>query len=132
MAVPNTGLAQVSNVTLVLAIMLYAVAMLVYACDLAFGKRRAATATPSGQRPERVEAVALVGAASGAEAAGRAFPADPGDPSEQLPRKQIRLCLHHQVQKPRLVPQSHRFGFVDRRDADDPQIVAMHRIDGGL
>ena len=79
---PNTGLAQVSNVTLVLAIMLYAVAMLVYACDLAFGKRRAATATPSGQRPERVEAVALVGAASGAEAAGRAFPADPGDPSE--------------------------------------------------
>ena len=82
MAVSNTGLAQVSNVTLVLAIMLYAVAMLVYACDLAFGKRRAATATPSGQRPERVEAVALVGAASGAEAAGRAFPADPGDPSE--------------------------------------------------
>jgi cytochrome c-type biogenesis protein CcsB len=75
-------LAQVSNVTLVLAIMLYAVAMLAYACDLAFSKRRAATATPSGQRPERVEAVALVGAVSGAELAGHAFPADPADPSE--------------------------------------------------
>ncbi len=79
---PNTGLAQVSNVTLVLAIVLYAVAMLAYACDFAFGKRRAAAATPSEQRPELVEAVALVGAATGAEQAGHAFPADPADPSE--------------------------------------------------
>jgi cytochrome c-type biogenesis protein CcsB len=80
--VRNTGLAQVSNVTLVLAIMLYAIAMLAYAGDLAFGKRRASTATSPGQRPARAEAVALVGAASGAELAGHAFPADPADPSE--------------------------------------------------
>jgi len=86
LTVSKTGLAQVSNVTLVLAIMLYAVAMLAYACDLAFGKRRAATATPSGQRRERVDAVALVGAASGAELAGHAFPADPADPSELADR----------------------------------------------
>jgi cytochrome c-type biogenesis protein CcsB len=82
LAVPNTGLGQVSNVTLVLAIVLYAVAMLAYACDLAFGKRRAAAAAPSGHRPERVGAAAFVGAPSGAELAGHAFPADPADPSE--------------------------------------------------
>ena len=77
---PNIGLADVSNATLVLAIALYAVAMLAYACDFAFGKREPAAAA-SG-RPERVESVALVGAARGVEFAGHAFPADPGDPSE--------------------------------------------------
>ena len=82
MAVSNTGLGQVSNVTLVLAIVLYALAMLAYACDLAFGKRRAAAAVPSRHRPERVETAAFVGAPSGAELAGHAFPADPADPSE--------------------------------------------------
>src|SRR5215510_5544845 len=55
--------------------------MLAYACDFAFGKRRAA-ATPSVRRPERVQAVALVGAASGADLAGHSFPADPAEPSE--------------------------------------------------
>ena len=78
---PNIGLADLSNATLVLTIALYAIAMLAYACDFAFGKRPEATAVASG-RPERVESVALVGAASGAEFAGHAFPADPGDPSE--------------------------------------------------
>src|SRR5215472_7679978 len=82
MVVPNTGLAQVSNVTLVLGIAVYAIAMLLYACDFAFGKRHAAATTPAGQRAERVEEAALVGAASGAERAGHAFPADPADPSE--------------------------------------------------
>jgi cytochrome c-type biogenesis protein CcsB len=67
--VSKTGLAQVSNITLVLAIALYAVAMLAHACDLAFGKRRA-VATPLVQQPERVQAAALVGAASGADHAG--------------------------------------------------------------
>jgi hypothetical protein len=78
--VPNIELADVSNVTLVLTIALYAVAMLAYACDFAFGKRQSAAASPA-RRPERAEA-ALVGAASGTEFAGHAFPADPGDPGE--------------------------------------------------
>jgi cytochrome c-type biogenesis protein CcsB len=81
-AVPNIELADVSNATLVLAIVLYAVAMLAYACDFAFGSRQSAAAAPAGRQRERVESVALVGAASGAEFAGHAFPADPGDPSE--------------------------------------------------
>ena len=79
---PNTGLADFSNVTLVLAIVLYAVAMLAYACDFAFGKRQAAATSAARPQPARVEAGMLVGAASGAELAGHAFPADPGDPSE--------------------------------------------------
>jgi cytochrome c-type biogenesis protein CcsB len=79
--VPNIGLADVSNATLVLTIVLYAVAMLAYACDFAFGKRHSTAATLA-ERPERAEAVALVGAASSTEYAGHAFPADPGDPSE--------------------------------------------------
>jgi cytochrome c-type biogenesis protein CcsB len=79
--VSKTGLAQVSNITLVLAIVLYAVAMLAYACDFAFGKRRAAATSPA-RRPERVQAAALVGAARGADLAGHSFPADPAEPSE--------------------------------------------------
>jgi cytochrome c-type biogenesis protein CcsB len=78
--VPNIELADVSNATLVLTIALYAVAMVAYACDFAFGRRQSAAASPARQ-PERAEA-ALVGAASGAELAGQAFPADPDDPSE--------------------------------------------------
>ncbi len=78
---PNIELADVSNATLVLAIGLYAIAMLAYACDFAFGKRQSVAAAPARQQ-ERAEAVALVGAGNGAEFAGHAFPADPGDPSE--------------------------------------------------
>ena len=80
MAVPNIELADVSNATLVLAIVLYAIAMLAYACDFAFGKRQPAEAAPARRQPDRVETAALVGA--GLEFAGHAFPADPGDPSE--------------------------------------------------
>jgi cytochrome c-type biogenesis protein CcsB len=79
--VPNIGLADVSNATLVLTIVLYGLAMLAYAGDLAFGKRQSAAVAPARQ-PERTEAVALVGAATGIEFAGHAFPADPGDPTE--------------------------------------------------
>jgi cytochrome c-type biogenesis protein CcsB len=79
--VPNIELADVSNATLVLTIVLYGLAMLAYAGDLAFGKRLSAAVAPARQ-PERAEAVALVGAASSTEFAGHAFPADPGDPSE--------------------------------------------------
>jgi cytochrome c-type biogenesis protein CcsB len=79
--VPNIELADVSNATLVLTIVLYGLAMLAYAGDLAFGKRQSAAVAPARQ-PERAEAVALVGAARSREFAGHAFPADPGDPSE--------------------------------------------------
>ena len=65
-----------------LAIVLYAVAMLAYACDFAFGKRQAAAGSPARPQPARVEAGVLVGAGSGTELAGHSFPADPGDPSE--------------------------------------------------
>ncbi len=74
---PNTGLADLSNATLVFAIVLYALAMLAYACDFAFGKRQAVGATAVRREPELVAA----GVPSGA-GAGHAFPADPGDPSE--------------------------------------------------
>ena len=79
---PDTGLADFSNVTLVLAIVLYALAMLAYACDFAFGKRQVAATSSARPQPARVESGVLVGAGSGAELAGHAFPADPGDPSE--------------------------------------------------
>jgi hypothetical protein len=41
----NSGLASLSNVTLVLAVALYALAMLGYAGDLAFGTRSARRAS---------------------------------------------------------------------------------------
>ena len=91
MGVPNIELADVSNATLVLAIVLYAIAMLAYACDFAFGKREPAEAAPARRPADLMETAALVGAGSGAksgagpqglEFAGHAFPADPGDPSE--------------------------------------------------
>ncbi|HXP21165.1 MAG TPA: c-type cytochrome biogenesis protein CcsB [Streptosporangiaceae bacterium] len=80
----NTGLAQLSNAALVSAIVLYALAMLAYAGDFAFGKHRTAAA-PQARVPELVGAGAPVAAAAGAAAAdqaGLAFPADPRDPSE--------------------------------------------------
>jgi len=90
--VPNTGLAQVSNVALVLAIATYAVAMLAYACDFAFGKRQSSAspadsaarsaALPAAQRPELVGAAAAAAGAGAVELAGRSFPADPADPAE--------------------------------------------------
>lgn len=67
----NSGLAQVSNAALVSTIVLYALAMLAYSVDFAFGRRR--TATPS---PARVPA--LVGAGAPAST----FPADPSDVSD--------------------------------------------------
>ena len=74
---PNVGLADLSNGTLVFAIVLYALAMLAYACDFAFGKRQAAAVTAVRRQPDLV--AAGVGSGLGA---GHAFPADPGDPSE--------------------------------------------------
>jgi len=79
--VPNTGLAQLSNVALVTAIVIYAVAMVCYAFDFAFG-RRGTAGVVAATAPEQVAAGALVGAASGADLAGHSFPADPADLSQ--------------------------------------------------
>jgi cytochrome c-type biogenesis protein CcsB len=73
----NSGLAQVSNAALVSAIVLYALAMLAYAGDFAFGKRRTAQASPA-----RVPELVGAGTLAGADSAGLSFPADPADPSE--------------------------------------------------
>ncbi|HEX9066931.1 MAG TPA: c-type cytochrome biogenesis protein CcsB [Streptosporangiaceae bacterium] len=78
---PNTGLADLSNATLVFAIVLYALAMLAYACEFAFGKRQAVAATAVRREPELVAAGVSAGVRTGV-GAGHAFPADPGDPSE--------------------------------------------------
>ena len=59
----NSGLADVSNGLLLSTVVIYALAMLAYACDLAFG-RRAVAATAPARVPE------LVGAVSGAPASG--------------------------------------------------------------
>jgi cytochrome c-type biogenesis protein CcsB len=80
--VPNTGLAEVSNATLVTAIVLYAMAMLAYALDFAFGRRSPATASAEVPRSADVNETALVGAPAGSELAGHRFPADPADPTE--------------------------------------------------
>ncbi|MGI9006487.1 MAG: c-type cytochrome biogenesis protein CcsB [Streptosporangiaceae bacterium] len=78
---PNTGLADLSNATLVFAIVLYALAMVAYACDFAFGKRQAAAAAEVRREPELVPAGVGAGVSAGLTV-GHAFPADPGDPSE--------------------------------------------------
>jgi cytochrome c-type biogenesis protein CcsB len=59
----NTGLADVSNDFLLAAVVIYAFAMLAFACDFAFGRRQAPAA---GQAP----APALVGAGPAEAAAG--------------------------------------------------------------
>jgi cytochrome c-type biogenesis protein CcsB len=88
-------LADFSNVALVSAIVLYAVAMAVYAGDFAFGRRPRASAPVRVPEPETASAE-LVGAAATATAAATAaaasgpassdvaghFPADPADRSE--------------------------------------------------
>ena len=59
----NLGLADVSNGLLLSTVVIYALAMLAYACDFAFG-HRAVAATAPARVPE------LVGAVSGAPASG--------------------------------------------------------------
>jgi cytochrome c-type biogenesis protein CcsB len=59
----NTGLADVSNDLLLAAVVIYALAMLAYACDFAFGRKQARVVT-------RAPAPALVGAAPAVAGAG--------------------------------------------------------------
>jgi len=84
--VPNTGLADVSNVALVLAIAIYAMAMVAYAFDFAFGRRQPsavspASATPAAQAGARPELVAAAVGGGATELAGRGSPADTADPA---------------------------------------------------
>jgi cytochrome c-type biogenesis protein CcsB len=69
----NTGLADISNDFLLAAVVIYALSMLAYAFDFAFGRRQAAaTVTATAKVPE------LVGAAAPARAAGAAGTAADG------------------------------------------------------
>ena len=64
----NTGLADISNDLLLTAVVIYALAMLAYACDFAFGKKKA----PAERAAVRVPV--LVGAEPAAAAADQADP----------------------------------------------------------
>jgi len=65
----NTGLAHFSNDLLLIAVVVYAVAMLAYACDFAFGKKPA-PAVIKARVPELVSAKAAAAPAGGAGGVG--------------------------------------------------------------
>jgi cytochrome c-type biogenesis protein CcsB len=65
----NVGLAHLSNGLLLSAVVVYAVAMLAYACDFAFGKKQA-PAVVKARVPELVTAGAVAAPADSATAAG--------------------------------------------------------------
>jgi len=65
----NTGLADVSNDLLLAAVVIYALAMLAYACDFAFGRKQAPAAGTA-------RAPALVGAGAAGAATGTGPPAE--------------------------------------------------------
>jgi cytochrome c-type biogenesis protein CcsB len=79
----NSGLADVSNGLLLSTVVIYALAMLAYACDFAFG-RRAVAATAPARVPELVGAVSSAPASGGdttagtGAGAGDTVPATPG------------------------------------------------------
>jgi ABC-type transport system involved in cytochrome c biogenesis permease subunit len=81
--VVNTALAQVSNAALVSAIMLYGFAMLAYACDFLYNRRRVPAAAPKAAARAKVAEAALVGA-GGPDLADHNFGADPTDAAAQL------------------------------------------------
>jgi cytochrome c-type biogenesis protein CcsB len=74
----NTGLADISNDLLLTAVVIYALAMLAYACDFAFGKKKAAAAVA-------VRVPVLVGAEPAGAGAGGAAPPAPGDVAPPAP-----------------------------------------------
>jgi cytochrome c-type biogenesis protein CcsB len=67
----NSGLAQLSENLLLFAIVVYALAMLAYACDFAFGRQRTPESA-AGEVPELVSAGVVAGTANKAAAAGAA------------------------------------------------------------
>jgi cytochrome c-type biogenesis protein CcsB len=92
----NTGLANTSNGLLLITVILYALAMLCYACDFAFAKERVLAGVTTAPVVEATLPDAtvpeLVGAGVGGSAAGiparpadPAGPADPGAPATPIP-----------------------------------------------
>ena len=67
----NIGLADTSNSCLLTAVLLYALAMLAYACDFAFGKERVLASAGLAGQPELVGAGVGAAAVAGATAIGR-------------------------------------------------------------
>jgi cytochrome c-type biogenesis protein CcsB len=69
----DTGLAQLSNGFLIVALLAYSLAVLAFAADLAFGRRRTATAAaqaPADQASQAEQAKQLAGVAAAAGAGG--------------------------------------------------------------
>ena len=63
----NSGLAQLSENLLLFTIVVYALAMLAYACDFAFGRQRTPESA-AGEAPELVSAGVVAGTANNAAA----------------------------------------------------------------
>jgi cytochrome c-type biogenesis protein CcsB len=76
----NIALADISNGCLLAAVVLYALSMLAYACDFAFGKERLMAAVAPARVPE------LVGATAGAVAGDSAPPPVPAEPPQSQGR----------------------------------------------
>jgi cytochrome c-type biogenesis protein CcsB len=75
----NTGLADISNDLLLTAVVIYALAMLAYACDFAFGKKKVPAARAAARVPVLVGAEpAAAGAGEAAPPAASAAPVTPG------------------------------------------------------
>jgi cytochrome c-type biogenesis protein CcsB len=74
----NSGLAQLSENLLLFTIVVYALAMLAYACDFAFGRRRAPESAPA-KVPELVGAAVAGTADRGATVAARRTAGRPAD-----------------------------------------------------
>jgi cytochrome c-type biogenesis protein CcsB len=86
----NTGLASTSNGLLLITVILYALAMLCYACDFAFARERVLAGVATAPVPEapvpQATVPELVGAgAGGPSAAIPAPPADPAGPGAPIP-----------------------------------------------
>jgi cytochrome c-type biogenesis protein CcsB len=79
----NVGLAHLSNGLLLTAVVIYAVAMLAFACDFAFGKKRAPAVARARVR-ELVSAKAAAGAADNAVVGGPVVEAECGLADEPL------------------------------------------------
>jgi cytochrome c-type biogenesis protein CcsB len=77
----DIGLADLSNALLLSTVVIYALAMLAYACDFAFGQRSSAsavTAAPAERAPELAVASVAVSGAGSVTAPGPGTPVEPG------------------------------------------------------
>ncbi len=92
----NAGLAHLSNGLLLTAVVFYAVAMLAFACDFAFGKKRAPAVARARVR-ELVSAKAATGAAGSAAAGGPvvedALAADAAEAVQRAGRGPVRFWV---------------------------------------